>query len=354
MKIDFFKRVVQAGFMLVLMTSIYGQNGVLTNAILLQREGDLEKALVEINKASEHEKTKGLAKTWYYKGLIYQDIYISENSPAKTQVQDALLESTEFFQKAVSLDAPNGEYRKMSQERLSQNYVEIINRGASQYQVGKMQQALSLFAAAQRIKPRDTTAYTYAYGAAFASGDKIEQKRNLDSIRSIVPNHYLALARLLNYHLSEKEYNSALNVSQAGMSYYPKDKDFQYGQFLSWMGLKKTDEAQTWLQEKIKTSPFSVDYVFWQALLHKENKNQEQELIYYQKVIALEPYHFIANYNSALVYVDKGNEMIKKNDAGYKQMFSKALEYARKARTLGSDEEKEAAEDLIKKLESYQ
>lgn len=338
--------LIFSGFLMV------AQNSAVTNAILYQREGDLVKALTEINKASEHEKTKGAAKTWYYKGVIYRDIYVSESSPAKTQVQDALLESTTFFQKAIKLDVPNGEYRKLAKDQLNQNWVDIINRGTASYQSKRYQDAITVYKVAQEIKPADTIAYVYALAAADAMPDKVEVQRNLDSLIKIQPSHKYALSRIIQSAELDKKYDVSLKYSQKALEYYPNELAFEQGQYTGWVETKQYDKAQEWLNVKLKAKPFDGDYLLWQALLYAEQGNKDQELLYYQKLIALEPHHLAANFNSALIYLDKGNKLAEKNDPSYKNMYQKSLDHAKRAKALADEDEQKRIQQLISNLES--
>ena len=48
------------------------QTSAVTNAILNQRTGLLDKARVDIDKAIVNEKTSGKAKTWFTRGQVYE------------------------------------------------------------------------------------------------------------------------------------------------------------------------------------------------------------------------------------------------------------------------------------------
>ena len=50
------------------------QNDAVTNAFFFNKDGELDKAKEEIDRAAAHEKTKDKPKTWYFRGLIYENI----------------------------------------------------------------------------------------------------------------------------------------------------------------------------------------------------------------------------------------------------------------------------------------
>ncbi len=124
------QRLLTILFIFCITLHLTAQNAAVTNAILYQRDGNLEKAKQQIDLAEVHEKTKGSSKTWYYKGLIYSDIYKSDDVKVKELAVDALMTSTDAYIKAIELENnPSGEYTPLANKQLEENWVNLVNRG---------------------------------------------------------------------------------------------------------------------------------------------------------------------------------------------------------------------------------
>ncbi|MEJ7663545.1 MAG: hypothetical protein WKG07_30380 [Hymenobacter sp.] len=57
-----------------LATPALAQNSAVTNALLSQKAGQFDKAIVSINEAIVNDKTKDKAKTWFTRGEIYNQL----------------------------------------------------------------------------------------------------------------------------------------------------------------------------------------------------------------------------------------------------------------------------------------
>ena len=86
---------------------VQAQVATLTNAILYRNDGYLIKAKEEIDKACVNEKTISMSKTWFYKGIIYMELYKASSEEAKATDYMSLTEAANAFKKAVDLDKPH-------------------------------------------------------------------------------------------------------------------------------------------------------------------------------------------------------------------------------------------------------
>ena len=325
----------------LLITHLYGyaQNSVVTNAILYERDGDIENAKKQIDLAIVHEKTKSVSKTWYYKGLIYSDIYKSDKVEVKQLTQDALKTSTEALLKSKELDPAKGEYYKLSDQLLQENWANLINRGIAYYQGGKYEDAIQMYELAQAINPADTTAYVYGtYSAEGLKKNDLIQKYT-DKLLEIKYKGLYIYTIAVRTALLDKNYNKAIEISKKGLTDYPLNSTLLEFQTLSYIEGSKAEEGLTNINDQLKTKPYEVNLLISQAVLYTSLNNNDKAMEAYQKIIAIEPHNFFANYNSAVINFDKGRLLAQKGDkTGSQTLFSKALENAKRAKSLATDE----------------
>jgi tetratricopeptide (TPR) repeat protein len=316
------------------------QNSAVTNAILYQRDANLIKAKQNIDLAAENEKTKSQAKTWYYKGLIYSDIYKSDKVEVKELTLDPLKTSTESLLKAKELENnPTGEYSKLSNNQLEENWVNLMNRGSAYFQTKKYQDALDMFSLAQQVKPADTTAYVYGTYAAegLKRNDLMQEYSN--KLLSMNYKSLYVYSNVITAALNQKEYTKALTLSEKALSDFPGDKIILQMRTLAYTESGQLDEGIEKLKSDLKTKPYDVELLTNLAVLYNYKNDQDKEMEVYNKIIAIEPHNFFANYNAAIINQEKGNELARKNDApGANAFYKKALENAKRAKALASDD----------------
>ncbi len=316
------------------------QNSAVTNAILYQRDGNLLKAKQNIDLAGENEKTKLQPKTWYYKGLIYSDIYKSDKVEVKELALDPLKTSTESLLKAKELENnPMGEYSKLSDNQLDENWVNLVNSGSAYFQSKKYQDALDMFSLAQQVRPADTTAYVYgAFAAEGLKKDELIQKFS-NKLLSMNYKSLYVYSNVITAALTQKDYPKALSLSEKALTDFPGDKMLLQMRTLGFTESGKLDEGIEKLKSDLKAKPYDIELLTNLAVLYNYKNDKEKAMEVYSKIIAIEPHNFFANYNAAIINQEKGNELAKKNDvAGSTAMFKKALENAKRAKALASEE----------------
>jgi tetratricopeptide (TPR) repeat protein len=353
MKLNMKTRSILAVLLTILYLSAGAQNAAVTNAILYQRDGNLLKAKQSIDQACENEKTKSQAKTWYYKGFIYSDIYKSDKVEVKEQAPDALKESTNALMKAEELEKnPNGEYTKLAENQLQENWVNLVNRGIAYFQTQKYQDALDMYEMAIQIKPSDTTAYVYgAFAAEGLKKDEIVQKYS----NKLLAMNYKSLyvySNVINAALNKKDYPKALELCQKALADFPNERTLLQMRTLAYSDGGKIDEGIEVLKNELKTKSYDIELLTNLAVLYGYKKDNEKAMEVYTKIIAIEPHNFFANYNASVINFEKGKELYKKNDtAGANTLFKKSLENAKRAKALASeDNDIESLNKLIAEL----
>ena len=106
---------------------VSAQNSAVTNAILNQRSGLLDKARTDIDKAIANEKTMGKAKTWFTRGQIYEGLLESPIYSKQLQPGEGVQKAFESYAKTIDLDTKNGEFGKQAVTRLDNLYGRAFN-----------------------------------------------------------------------------------------------------------------------------------------------------------------------------------------------------------------------------------
>ena len=343
--------------------SVHAQNASLTNAILYYNDGNLVKAKEEIDKAAVNEKTISIPKTWFYKGVIYKDVYEISAAEGQTENVSALNKSTEAFQKVFTFEKVSSEFTEKSTDELDEIWRISINRGVKLYQTEKYIESITDFERAQRIKSADTTAYVYAlYAANELDSTTLLQKyasKLLDLNYTSESVYYIEIGDLMNRSLLD----SALVTSNTALGKYPQDVALKTQQTELLVKLNKGQEAIENLKALSAKNPKDV-----QLLLNigSQDSNLNDDVhaeTYHTKVIALDSTNYIANFNMsaysvnrALVTVDKilafDNEKHKTNRSYFpnpetdplrialRKELETAKKFANKAKVSNASEQK--------------
>ena len=327
-------------FAFMLSLSLKAQNSAITNAILYQRDSNLVKAKQNIDLACENEKTKTSPKAWYYKGLIYSDIYKSDKVEVKEQAGDAIKVSTDALLKAKTLENnTNGEYTRLSDNQLQENWVNLINRGIAYYQTTKYQDALDMYDIASKIKPNDTTAYVYGAFAAEGLGKGDIALSNCNKLLTMNYKSTYVYKKVISSFLDQKDYTSAITLANKALVDFPLDKDLLGMRTSAYHASGKIDEGIEVVKNDLKSKPYDMELLTNLAILYNYKNDSDKEMEVYNKMIAIEPHNFFANYNSAVINFEKGKTLAKNNDkTGANALYKKSLENAKRAKALTIDE----------------
>lgn len=348
----------------------YSQQSAVTNAALYHKEGQLDKALEEINQAAQHEKTKDDAKTWYWRAVIYQGLIETQEEKYKSLDGNPHKQAFESYQKAIELDPKQGEYYNLSKKNLENLFALYLNKGVGEYETGAYQEAVESFQISQKINPDDPKAYLYACYAA-------EELERSDLIKT-----YLSELDRLGYkdvqtylykiNVANRDGNAgkALELSKHALVDFPADQHLLQEQTNLYIKEGQRAEAIQNLNLLISLDPANIEYVVMLGIQHDAAGDKKQALHYYEQTLSKNPDHFLANYNSAIIYYEKAkalNEEVhkmpmdkyhtegKKKESEEEQAFDKALDLANKALTLTTDEsDKKNINLLISEIKKVQ
>ncbi|MEJ8802303.1 tetratricopeptide repeat protein [Pontibacter sp. H249] len=322
------KRILLTAFAAATVTVVSAQNSAVNSAILNHKNGTLDKAQTDIDKAIQHDKTKDKAKTWFYRGVIYQDmignpIYgklVNDNTPT------IVLES---FDKAENLDS-KGEFKGQIPERREILYGQVLNQAVEFHNSQDWDNAIAKYKLASQVNPKDTTAVLYAAYAATAKQDYPQAISFYDKLIEIghkTEDVYKNKVQL--QQATEASDETVMNTLSSALKEHPNSVFLMQEELKYYLKNDRADEAMTKLENAIKADPKNASLHAVLGNLQERKNNLEGATASYKKAIEIDPNNFDAYYNLGVLEYNKGSEVnnkAAKMDYATYQKKGKALE----------------------------
>jgi tetratricopeptide (TPR) repeat protein len=287
------------------------QNGAVTNAQLFQKQGTLDKARTEIDKAITNEKTSGKAKTWFTRGEIYEGIANSPIYSKTVPAAEANKTAFESYQKAIQLEGKDSEYGKQALGKMDTFYGLALNAGVASYNEKKYDEAIKSYQMAQSIKPQDTTAYLYAAYAAGAKQDYTAAKGFYSKLQGIgykSPQLYTSLLQIAREEKNDAEYAQVL---QSALTAFPNNKTFVLEDLNRLISAGQDKQAIDKLKHAIELDPTNSNLYTVLGSVYDKLKQPDQAQAAYQKAVEIDPKNFDAQFNVGVNYFNKGADIFK-------------------------------------------
>lgn len=291
---------------------------------------ELDKAMAAIDEAIVHPKTRERAKTWYYRGLCYYNIYKSADARFKNLHPSPLNVAYDSFLRAVELDQQNK--LKDLDYQLSLMATEIFNRGSLEYDQKKYREAVESFekvmsyAALPFINQTDTALYFNAAIAADRAGlyDKaIEYYRKAIEFKDHGTDvfHYLAVV-----YKTRGDTLQAIQSYMEGIEAFPESNTYLYIQLINhYLEQKDLRMVAEFVVPAVEKEP--KNKTLWNVYgIAFEGTDKEQAAYGYEKAIELDSTFFDALYNLGTLYYNQG---VDANSRAVKIPLNKREDYAR-------------------------
>lgn len=310
--------------------------------------GEFDNAKEAIDAACLHEDTKSEAKTWFFKGKIYQAIYETKDEKFKTLSENPLAEAFQGYKKAIELDT-KGEFKEDLARYLDVAGKQFVNVGIEAYNKKRYDIALNAFESTVEITampyaPRtDSLAIFYSGVSADQLGDiaKAEKYyRKAIAIKYDVERSYVNLERML---LKADRADDALALIQEAKKAVPGSATLVTDEVNVYLKKNEHAKATGALEEAIRLDPQNNTLYF--ALGFTNDRLAAMELerptpdiaVYegyvakaetnYKKSIEIKADHFDALYNLGALFFNKA---VKLNEAASKIDDIKKYEVAKK------------------------
>lgn len=310
------------------------QNSAVNSAVLNHKNGVLDKALEDINKATEHKKTKDKAKTWFYHGVIHQDLIGNPiyGKLANEQTADVALAS---FNRTLEIDGKDGQFGKMVPERMELLYGQILNQAVEFHNNQDWDNAIAKYDMASKVNPTDTTAILYAAYASTAKQDY-----------ATAVNYY---DKLINVgHDTEDVYKAKIQLQQAveasdeqvmttiaeALEKHPNSVYLMQEELRYYLKNDRADEAMDKLERNIKADPNNASLYAVRGNLEERKGNLDAAYKSYKKAVEIDPNNFDGYFNLGVLEYNKGsdfnNRAAKMDYATYKKQGPKLEAQAKK------------------------
>ncbi|GAB3308485.1 tetratricopeptide repeat protein [Hymenobacter humi] len=332
---------------------VSAQNSAVTNAILNQRTGLLDKARTDIDKAIVNEKTSGKAKTWYTRGEIYQSMMESPIYSKQLQPGEGLQKAFESYNKTIELDSKTGEFGKQAVAKMDGLYGAAFNDAVTSYNAKEYDKAIASYKMASQIKPTDTTAVLYSAYASEAKQDYAGARASYNKLLGMNYKSVTLYSRLLQMAKQENNSAEAAKVLKEALAAYPNNKAFMLEDLNVSLASGKGDDALGKINKAIQADPKNSNLYAVRGSMYDSQKKSDLALADYQKAVELDPNNFDAqfnlgvyNYNRAAEAYTKASKMDlksyqvsgKKLEAQGKKYFESSVPYFEKALQLQPDD----------------
>ncbi len=301
-------------------------------------QDDKQKKLAEAKKyiddASVNSETSGDGKTWFYKALIYINLY--RDNPGNQEFLNIALSS---FKNAYKFDTKKKYTEEIQvnidtlRQRFYQEGVEKFNQRKYEESMFKIENAANLF---QIVNQTDTALLLIAAVAA----DKAER---YDKAR----DYYLSTLKagkntaevyigLTNYYTKLREKENAYDIMKKGRDLFPKDEDLIKAETNMYLGFGEDEKALEKLKMITQTDSLNPSVFFVMGTLYDKAYNdtiktmEERGVIFgnavkaYEKAIQINPKYFDAYFNLGALYFNTGANY---HNAANKLPLEKAEEY---------------------------
>jgi tetratricopeptide (TPR) repeat protein len=291
---------------------VSAQTSAVTNAILNQRTGLLDKARVDIDKAIVNEKTIGKAKTWFTRGQIYEGMLESPIYGKQLQPGEGLQKAFESYAKTIELDTKDGEFGKQAASRMDALYGRAFNDAVNSYNAKEYDKAIGNYKLASQIKPQDTTAVLYSAYAYEAKQDFAGAKASYNQLLGMNYKSANLYNRLFQIARQQNDNAEASKVLQQALVAYPNNKNFMLEDLNASLAGGKGEDAIAKINKTIAADPTNSNLYAVRGSLYDQQKKTDLAVADYRKAVELDPKNFDAQFNLGVYNYNKAADAYTK------------------------------------------
>jgi tetratricopeptide (TPR) repeat protein len=314
-------------------TSFAQSGNVVSNAILAQRAGDLDRAKLNIDLGRKKDDELTKPKFWYTRGQIYFDLVNSKDAKYKTLAGDSgALVVFSSFAKAMQLEQTEKrkEYTDLVIKSRDQVYVILFNGGAEAFQANNFASSYNHFMKAAELRPKDTNVFNNAMTCAYRlkdpnAAENVILAEEAGTGKTSKLSNYITVAQIYQ----EKEDQTGLQAFVAkARTKYPKEPSLIRVQLKALMDKSMFNEAKPKVQELIAAEPNSGQWVYLMGslfnqesrALEKENKMQDAftskmtALDYYKQAAKIDPKNNTYSYDAGAIVFNRAKAILDSAD----------------------------------------
>jgi len=282
-------------------------------AKILLDKNEIAEAKTIIDEAIVYEKTMDKVKTWYYRGLIYEAIYVSEDPAIQGLSEDPFSESAKAYMKVKEMENESGTYYIFADQRITSLYSTAFNAAAEAYQNEEYEKAIENFNRVKMVFPNDTTAWMYA-GYAANQMDNVELA--LENFEYLADNKMADVNVHRNiiymYRAVVKDTSKAITAAEKARTQFPDDHDLKQDEISLLIISKRIDQAKDKLTAAIENDPDDAILYYEMGYIYDASDKIDEAIEWYKKSVEKDPEFFDALYNLGVDYYNKGAEILRK------------------------------------------
>lgn len=316
-------KIIALGFLLIVNIA-FGQKAKVQAAYNYLKYEELDKAKAEIDEAATNEGSMNMDKTWYYRGLIYEQIYNSDKF--KDLAPNALEIAYQSYKKALEIN-PTSEFKDLINVRLNVIKIHFFNKAVEYFKAKDYSAALNGFELVLQITPDDTTANLYAAYSAERGKNNAKAIEHYQKIIDSKHDNPVTYRNLAVLYKAQKDTDRALFTLKEGSKKYPDDMDLMLAEINIYLPQGKNKEAIDLLNTAISKDPKNASLYFALGATYDDmatrkdgsghyiaSAEERKDLLSkakddYMKAIEDSSKYFEANYNLGALYFNQGAEM---------------------------------------------
>ncbi|RMG78691.1 MAG: DUF3808 domain-containing protein [Bacteroidetes bacterium] len=343
------KKIITGLFLIGLTSTSVAQKAKVTSTYNYLKYGEIDKAKEAIDAAAQHPSTQAMAKTWFYRGQVYQQIYASQDPKIKSLAENALEEAIKSYTEALKYDT-----RKIDVNQLNQNLSKLayasFDEGVNAYNQKNYSEAAKYFEQAYNVNQKFGVTDSLAlYNAALAyekAGDAEKAEKLYRKTIEIGYGGAKPYIDLMEMYMAAGKEDEAVAILKEARAKYPKDGMLLTQETNIYLKAGKKEEALKNLNEAIAADPNNPTFYFARGAIYNELGELDKAIEDYKKAIELDEKYFDAYYNLGALYFNQAAEYFNKiqtitDNTKYQEekkkadeMFQKALPYLEKAHEL--------------------
>jgi tetratricopeptide (TPR) repeat protein len=372
-----FKKTTFLTLALLVSVAVFGQKSKRTSANNYMGYGELDNAMEAIEPTITDEKTMNEAKTWFFRGQIYQAIYETQDEKYKSLHPNPLQIAVESFLKCIELDDkdyykgglgdPNSAYRYLNVEGQ-----QFVNEGITRYNGKDYASALTAFentikiSGLEPIKRTDSLAIYYAGASAEMTGDLAKAEKYYRQSIGIGYKAELAYVRMERMYAGAGQADKAFEILKEGRSAFPNNQTMVTDEVNVYLQKDQHADAMKALEVALQGEPdnaslhFAYGFVNDRLAAKEIEANPKGNEAYdgyiaaaeksYSKAVELDGENFDAVYNLGALYFNQAVKMqeaanliddMKKYEAAKAEadaVFDKSMPILEKAYSLNSED----------------
>lgn len=326
-----------------------------------------DKAREEIERVIADPKKADRADVWYLRGRIYQAILTDPAPEVQALSPDAHRIAKDSFSRVIAMQGRRNSRYTNAVNSIQNVYSFLFNKGVDAYTTADYEGAYDYFNRALDIKPHDQTILSYVALAAQQCNmtDRVfEIYYKMVDLGTADEDTYSWL--IYQEGTVRKDEEQMQQILRQARERFPENADFLKEEINMLVRQDAVDEAEKKLVEAIEKEPTNPLLYLNLAIIYdnkavqsSEDKAQSKVYLetaktYYEKTLAIDPDHFVANYNLGVVYANFAKEyydQVRKMDiqtyykTGAKiqthgdEIMIKGLPYLEKAYTINPDDQ---------------